>query len=1461
VGDELNLPVVRPLAADAEQGPRLANLKVYPDSPETAPTDKRGEGPLVAVVFSKDRAMQLEAMLLSFRRHCRDTDLARVHVLYTTSGDRYEDQYRQLQSTFESVTFVRETDFKKDLLALVTDSRYVFFLVDDNLFVSDFSLADVRHHLDHQPRALAFSLRLGRNITYHYMSDRPQTAPSFTALGPDVLIYDWRSSTRYFGYPLDLSSSVYRTEDLQPLLIALVYTNPNTLEAALDFSKAHYQCERPRLLCYACSVAFCNPINIVQNTYKNRGGKKELFSVSHLARQFDAGKRIDIAPFSGFRPHAAHQEVDYDFKKSDRGAAGTATGAMAVAPPRVDFSVSIVIVTYNRSQWLAEALQSALDQRRPATEILVIDDGSSDDTEAVVHSFTDSRIRYLKMENNQGRPRARNTGVRKAVGEYILWLDDDDLLSTDTLQNYTAALYENPQLNLIYGKLQYFDGNSGADRRLFDPPDWSHQPTRLLNGLLWGCVIPNPGTMVKKSLYTQAGDYDQLFLRAQDYEFWTRAARFAIPKKVDAVVCRYRVHDCNISHGGHIDTSYESIIMRRLLQRHRLKDLFPELNWRVPVAARAAAYRALAAKLYEYNDYFNARNYLKKIPAGELSPEDVARRIDCNLYMGDFDHAQSELQHLAAIAHLKPSVARVISEHIKAYIRDVNAVKADFDVQPRDAWIRRLKELITRHDTTFDNVMLMAQWFETTDHPAYSHRFYKTAVHCNPEDEGAIRAALRVACTDDEKRELLAVRDRILFKETFFDDPRKDAPGDTASRLDDPVFQSMRMETEGQFQVEAIIEESRRWHHAEKTDHAVDLLMAGIKSAPDQVRLYYILAEILCDNHQYHAALGVLEQVPSENDEWHSLELAAFCHVALGQYQEAETLIARLLAVQSASAPVLNLQGQIAFQQGELAVAQACFKQALVTAPDDSRSYYNLGALKWAAAQQEESLALLEKGFLLDPTADDIRHAYYTAVKALGVTETILKAVEKAASAHPRHKKLQYMRIEFLLDMGHQETAMSAIESVMAAFGVDEGLIAAAIAVREKIGPLQIHSEADRQVTVSLCMIVKNETEHLARCLKSVKPVVDEIIVVDTGSTDHTPGIAKAFGAKVFSIEWQRDFAAARNHAIGRASGAFILIVDADEMLSCQDYEAFKNVIREAASSTAAYSIVTRNYTHLMNPIGWVPNDGRYAHEEAGSGWCPSQKVRLFPNDPRFRFEFPVHEIVGPSLQRAGLPIRTCTIPIHHYGKLDTQQNRKKNEAYFNIGLKKLNELQDDTTALYELAVQAVELERYREARDLWQHYIQLDPGTPIAFISLGTVYEKLGNYRQALAAAKQAVKLDPELKEAHHNCALAELFTGDAPAAINRLEQLLKRVPAYAAAQFKLAAAYCCDRRQKQWRHRIDALRRMPLGDGLPVACRELADNLLAAGQQDYARRLLEATLAQITDDDELRSRLDGCR
>src|SRR5262249_27469433 len=202
-------------------------------------------------------------------------------------------------------------------------------------------------------------------------------------------------------------------------------------------------------------------------------------------------------------------------------------------------------------------------------------------------------------------------------------------------------------------------------------------------------------------------------------------------------------------------------------------------------------------------------------------------------------------------------------------------------------------------------------------------------------------------------------------------------------------------------------------------------------------------------------------------------------------------------------------------------------------------------------------------------------------------------------------------------------------------FGLDERLLAAALEVRKQVGPLAPNESAKRR-GVSLCMIVRNEEAPLLRCLASVKPVVSEIIVVDTGSTDRTREVATALGAKVFQLPGNGDFSEARNASLANATGEKILVIDADEVLSPRDHEALATLASKRGDKPRAWSFVTRNYVTPMYTAGWTENDGAYAAEEAGTGWIPSSKVRLFPNRPTIRFSGPVHERVEPSLAALG---------------------------------------------------------------------------------------------------------------------------------------------------------------------------------------------------------------------------------
>ena len=374
-------------------------------------------------------------------------------------------------------------------------------------------------------------------------------------------------------------------------------------------------------------------------------------------------------------------------------------------------------------------------------------------------------------------------------------------------------------------------------------------------------------------------------------------------------------------------------------------------------------------------------------------------------------------------------------------------------------------------------------------------------------------------------------------------------------------------------------------------------------------------------------------------------------------------------------------------------------------------------------------------------------------------------------------------------------------------------------------------------------MIVKDEEKYLAKCLKSIKPVVDEMIIVDTGSTDRTKDIATVFGAKVHDFEWTDDFSEARNFSLSKASGKWTFHLDADEVISPLDYDDFRKIIRHSTAKDAAFLVNTRNYTMNVNLVEWVANDGKYT-EESGAGWTPSKKVRLFRNDPRIRFAYPVHELVDPYLKKAGIAPKRCTVQVHHYGKMNEGKSLDKGETYYQIGRKKLDEMGEDAIALRELAIQAEILKKHDEAVELWEKFIAIDPNEPKAYINMGISYCSLGKFEDVLETAQKAMKLAPDMKEAHYNYALGKLHLGSAAETVSILEKLLERVGKYPPAKFLLAAAYCCAKEKQKGIKALNELQKTSMSRSLPVRCHELAKGLISSGKSEYAMLLLDSAI-----------------
>jgi tetratricopeptide (TPR) repeat protein len=366
---------------------------------------------------------------------------------------------------------------------------------------------------------------------------------------------------------------------------------------------------------------------------------------------------------------------------------------------------------------------------------------------------------------------------------------------------------------------------------------------------------------------------------------------------------------------------------------------------------------------------------------------------------------------------------------------------------------------------------------------------------------------------------------------------------------------------------------------------------------------------------------------------------------------------------------------------------------------------------------------------------------------------------------------------------------------------------------------------------------------------------------VDTGSEDRSPDIARAFGAQVLHSPWGDDFSQARNVGLSKAQGKWILVLDGDEVVSPRDHARLREVVADRIHPPSAYSIQTRNYTFHVNTLGWRSNDGTYPEEEQGLGWFPSDKVRLFPNDPRVRFTYPVHEVVEPALKQLGIEIRRFEIPVHHYGKLREDRTHRKTTSYQSMERQKLAVDPSDPAALREAAIQASHLGRHEEALDLWRRFSKIQPGSAEAFVNMGSAFFNLRQYTEAAACAEKATVLVPTLKEAHFNLAIAHLILGHIDQAISILDPLMKHGLDYPAASFLLAASHACLGSGNLFKKCLHRLSSSPLNGYLAISIADLAERLLSAGQREYASQLLQSAACHDYSSPEISCLLKACR
>jgi glycosyltransferase involved in cell wall biosynthesis len=262
---------------------------------------------------------------------------------------------------------------------------------------------------------------------------------------------------------------------------------------------------------------------------------------------------------------------------------------------------------------------------------------------------------------------------------------------------------------------------------------------------------------------------------------------------------------------------------------------------------------------------------------------------------------------------------------------------------------------------------------------------------------------------------------------------------------------------------------------------------------------------------------------------------------------------------------------------------------------------------------------------------------------------------------------------------------------------------------------------------LSLCIIVKNEAFFIEDCLGQAAPYVDEIILVDTGSTDQTVTLAKAYTDRIYHFEWCDDFAAARNFSLEQASGDWIVVLDADEVIEPGHWKELRDAM--AAAEKEVYFLERRNYSNEASLDAWVPVVEPDSFSREYPGYRAYPIARLFVNRADIRFKGSVHE----TLDTSGEAVSTGTLSalIHHYEDEDGSKPRRERQLNY--------------MRIIETSIEAGQ---------------ELPPGLYMAAGSARLNY--LEDYSGAIAHFSKALELDENRTEARKCLALSLYLAGD---------------------------------------------------------------------------------------------------
>jgi glycosyltransferase involved in cell wall biosynthesis len=201
--------------------------------------------------------------------------------------------------------------------------------------------------------------------------------------------------------------------------------------------------------------------------------------------------------------------------------------------------VSVLMPVYNAQKYMREAIESILDQTYRNFEFVIVNDGSTDDTESIALSYKDERIKYLKLAKNKGIVGALNEGITVCTGKYIARIDADDIAFPERIEKQVKFMETNPQIGVLGTNVKYF-GDADFDT------DMAVDNDRLKAILLFNTPFIHPSVMVRSELFKQV-PYSDKFPHLEDYYQWFRLAPITKFANLKEVLLHYREHNSGIS--------------------------------------------------------------------------------------------------------------------------------------------------------------------------------------------------------------------------------------------------------------------------------------------------------------------------------------------------------------------------------------------------------------------------------------------------------------------------------------------------------------------------------------------------------------------------------------------------------------------------------------------------------------------------------------------------------------------------------------------------------------------------------------------------------------------------------------------------------------------------------------------------------------------------------------------------